>query len=199
MKTMRQLKQAAEAFTSFAMPILEIEVFDDFDDLDEDYIPCNRIVDLTNPNSLLQFKGKFLKLINEDNLILNTDEIELDLYNNTKIMNNLMGILLSRSKIKPDLTIYNPVMDETVDINTCGEVTSHYYINGIGGKGMCEVAISMPDGNTKKVCSGQYYNHSLRMLDLLCRLKNKPHMINKFADLDEETSCNSNYRGTKKK
>lgn len=131
-------------------------------DIDDD----DRIFDMDN-DSIIKINEKYLKYVDEDEQfpVFRNDEIEFNMLFNTKTMQTLFGIYLDKYALRKN--IY---------------VNGYYQIQESNDKG--RAAFSYMEQDTTKVReSDEFYNESVRIFNLICKLNGSTNLYD-FKQFD---------------
>lgn len=130
-------------------------------DYDEDTL---RVYD-EDTESLLMYGDKFIKYREDESLILRSDELELNLIKNVRIMDTLANNYIMKY-----------AMRNNIDVNGVFQVGNR------GTKGYA-LFTYIENGVTKEYKSDIFINESVRMLNLITKLNKSSHLYN-FEELD---------------
>lgn len=119
------------------------------------------------------YKDKFLKYCDEEDKIVRSNEIELNLLENSRLLNVLFGTFIN-----------NYAERHQVDINSFYQSTSIH-----GERGYMACSYVGKDNIIKEIRSNNYLNESVRILNLLCKI-NKSEMRYDFDAFDILTEYN---------
>ena len=124
-------------------------------DVDEN----DHLVDM-NSETILTLKDKFIKYSEEEYPVIGFNEIELNLLENSRLMETIFGLWVKQRAESKGLSIASMY---------------HSAIRG-SDRGFFVVTYLQPDGEISEVRSDIYLNESVRIFDLICKLRHTSHL-----------------------
>lgn len=136
------------AFNDICMREMGLDITDD-----------GRLYDM-DTTTILQYNEKFIKYIEDEYTLVGPNEIELNLLENSRIMQTLMGLYLDK-------------YSRRVGIN----ITSYYSSSKVKGERGYMAFTSIDGyGRNMETRSDIFLNESVRMFSLICKVNSTTHL-----------------------